>query len=103
MFLKINTAETKTMWSQGTRAISGATSMLGGIANVMVRHSSQTEKQFLRFQKMMRRLMRYASPTLRYDAYVYGEAHFWGKPSPVDIDPGIARIIDSYVTRAKAA
>lgn len=103
MFLKINTVETNTLWSHGTHAISGAASILGGIASVMVRHSSQTEKQFLKFQKMMRRLTRYASPDLRNNAYVYGEAHFWGKPAPVDLDPGIARIVDSYVAKAKAA
>jgi len=103
MFLKINTVETKTMWTQGTHAISGAVSMLGAIASVTIRHSSQTEKQFLKFQKLMRKLTRYASPDLRNNAFIYGEAHFWGKPAPVDLDPGIARIVDSYVARAKAA
>lgn len=92
-----------TLVAHGTHTFSEATSMLGGIASVTVRHSSQTEKQFMRLQKMLRRFTRYSSPTFRIDVITYGEAQFWNKPAPVSLDSGIARIVDGYVARAKAA
>jgi hypothetical protein len=95
--------KTKTLTAQGVQLFSGATSMLGGVASVMVRHSSQTEKQFMKLEKLLRRLTRYSSPDLRVNVITYGEAQFWGKPAHVDLEPGIARIVDGYVARAKAA
>lgn len=103
MFLKINTVKTNTRLSHGAHILSDAVSLLGSVASIVTHRSSQVERQFNKLQSLLRHLTRQSSVELRNDVFNYGEAHFWGKPAYVDLDPGIARIVDSYVAQAKAA
>lgn len=103
MFLKTNTAVARPSRSRTVRAISGAASMIGAFSDLTMGRSVRTERQFRRLQVKLRHLTRSSSLELRNDVFCYGEAHFWGKQAFVDLDPGIARIVDGYIAEAKAA
>lgn len=96
-------AKINTFAARGAHTFSDAATMLGGIASVVVRHSSQTEKQFMNLQRRLRRFTSLMTPDLRLDVITYGEDHFWNKPSRVDLEPTLARVVDSYIAKAKAA
>ena len=102
MFLKTNTAAAPPARGRAVLALSGVASMLGVIADLTVRQPLRTERQFRRLQAKLRHLTRASSVELRNDVFCYGEAHFWGKQAFVDLDPGIARIVDGYIAEAKA-
>lgn len=94
---------TQTRLSQGAHIFSDAVSMLGSVASIVVHRSSQTEKQLRRLHTLLGQLTRYSSVDDRNSMFIYGESRFWGKPAYVHLDPGVERIIDGYVNRAKAA
>lgn len=96
-------AKTNTFIGQGLHSITGTALMLGSLAGVAVRHSSQTERQFNKLQKLLRQLTRGSDANLRNDVFAYGEAHFWGHEAHVDLPFGFDRIVDSKVAQAKKA
>ncbi len=100
MFPGITTQKTLT---QGVHFLSGAVTLLGPMASVVVHRSSQTERQFKKLRRSLEHFTQFSSVDARYDVISYGEARFWGKPTYVHLDPGVERIIEDYVLKAKAA
>lgn len=100
LFLGITTQK---RMNQGAHVLSGAVTLLGPMARIVVHRSSQTERQFRKLSRSLEHFTSKSSLELRNDVVTYGEDRFWGRPSYVHLDPGVERIVEDYVTKAKAA
>lgn len=100
LFLGITTQK---RMNQGVHVLSGAVTLLGPMARIVVHRSSQTERQFRKLRRSLEHFTQHSSVYARNDVFNYGEARFWGKPTCVQLDPGVERIVEGYVTKAKAA